>query len=209
MYTHTCIQLFPLKNPVLFHVAVCIGLLFWTAIHLLTHFCSFGLDSALYASFREGISTNLFPAITGFIVLAVFGVMGVSSVKPIRSMLRFIPFRVVHWAGAGLFYLLLLVHGVKYWNPAFWKWLLPVLVLFVLERLYRHVVVKRSKVGIKSAGRYDSVSRTAMVELDKPQHFEFEPGQYILLNLEKIGEGSIRTLGTVPLTISLTHKWCH
>lgn len=151
----------------------------------MTHFCSFGLT---YADFRTGVSENLFPTITGCIALVVVGVMGTSSIKPIRSLLRFIPFRFTHWVGSGLFYLLLLVHGVNYWNPSFWKWLLPAVIIFVIERLYRHGVIKRVRVGIKSAGRYDSVSRTAIVELEKPKDFEFEPGQYVLLNVEQIGE---------------------
>ena len=62
------------------------------------------------------------------------------------------------------------------------------MIIFVLERLYRHGVIKKVRVGIKSAGRYDSVSRTAIVELDKPKNFEFEPGQYVLLNVPQIGE---------------------
>lgn len=181
------LQIFPLKNPLLFHVVISIGLLFWTGIHLLTNFCSFGLDST-YTNFRSGIRTNLFPTITGLLVLIIFTVMGVSSIKPLRSLLRFIPFKFIHWVGAGLFYILLLVHGAHYWNPSFWKWLLPALIVFTLERIYRHGVIKRLVVNIKSAGRYDSVSRTAIIELDTPKHFQYEPGQYILLNVPRIGK---------------------
>lgn len=180
------LQVFPLKSPKLFHVAVSLGILFWTCIHLLTHFCSFGLT---YGSFKEGMSANLFPVVSGFIVVVIFAVMGVTgAIRPIRSALRFIPFRFIHWVGAGLFYLLLLVHGVNYWNPSFWKWLLPAVIIFIAERIYRHGVVKKVKVNIRSAGRYDSVSRTAIVEMDKPKRFEFEPGQYILFNMHEIGE---------------------
>lgn len=163
----------------------------WTVVHLLTHFCSFGLDSTLYPSFREGIRENMFPAITGFLVLIVFTVMGVSSIKPLRSLARFIPFRIIHWSGMIVFYVLLLIHGVRYWNPHFYKWLIPAVVVFVLERIYRHGIMKKLTVNIRSAGRYDSVSRTALVELDVPKHFEYEPGQYVLLNLPKIGKSLI------------------
>ncbi len=114
--------------------------------------------------------------------------MGVSSIKPLRSLLRFIPFNLIHWIGGGFFYLLLLIHGVNYWNPSFWKWLLPAILIFVLERIYRHVVVKRVSTNVISAGRYDSVSRTAIIEIDKPKHFEYQPGQYILFNLPTVGK---------------------
>lgn len=180
-------QIFPLKYPVLFHVAISCGLLFWTGVHLITHFSSFGLDT-IYTSFGNGIMVNLFPTITGFLVLVIIAVMGISSIKPLRSRARFIPFKILHWAGTVLFYLLLLVHGVHYWNPSFWKWLLPAVVIFALERVYRHGVIKKITVHVRSAGRYDSVSRTAIIELDKPRHFEYHPGQYLLLNLPKIGK---------------------
>ena len=186
--THTPSQIFPLKNPTFFHILISMAVLFWTFVHLLTHFCSFGLDTNIYPSFREGIRENFFPAITGFLVLIIFIVMGLSSIKPLRSLGRFIPFKIIHWVGMVLFYILLLVHGVRYWNPSFYKWLLPAVVVFVVERIYRHGIIKKKTVNVKSAGRYDSVSRTALVELDKPRHFEYEPGQYILLNLPKIGK---------------------
>ena len=44
---------------------------------------------------------------------------------------------------------------------------------------------------MKCAGRYDSVSRTAIVELDKPRNINYEPGQYILLNLPRIGKSIV------------------
>ncbi len=171
----------------LFHVVIAIGLLFWTVVHLITHLCSFGLDP-FHDNFRNGIKTNVFPTVTGFIVLVVVAVMSVSSIKFLRAQFRFIPFKVLHWVGSALFYVLLLVHGVSYWNPNFWKWLLPALIIFFLERLYKHVVIRTKKVTVNSAGRYDCVSRTAIVELAKPENFDYEPGQYILLNLPMIGE---------------------
>jgi DMSO/TMAO reductase YedYZ heme-binding membrane subunit len=173
---------------VLFHVVIGIGLCFWIAVHIITHLVSFGLDTTIYDSFRSGIDNNTFPAITGFLALAVLFVMTISSVKFLRAQFRFVPFKILHWTGTSLFYLLILVHGVSYWNPSFWKWFLPALVIFTVERLYRHVVVKKRKVDIKSAGRYDSISRTAVVELQKPRNFEYEPGQYVLLNVPNIGE---------------------
>ena len=157
-------------------------------MHLLTHLSSFGIDKSLHDSFKEGVKENIVPLVTGLVVLIIFVIMGVSSIKPLRSTLRFIPFNVTHWIGAAVFYLLLLIHGVNYWNPSFWKWLLPAVIIFGLERVYRHVVMKKQKVIVKCAGKYDCVSRTAIVELDKPKLFDYEPGQYILLNFPKIGK---------------------
>ena len=139
-------------------------------------------------SFVVGLQKNIVPTVTGLIILITFIIVGVSSIKPLRSLLRFIPFRLIHWIGGVLFYSLLLLHGIKYWNPSFWKWFLPALIIFVIERVYRLVINKAKKVSVISAGRYDSVSRTAIVELAKPNYLECEPGQFILLNLPRIGK---------------------
>lgn len=187
-------QIFPLNSPVIFHVIIAGGILFWTVIHLMTHFASFAMDNFIKTSrsnqttFSTNIRHHISPTVTGFLILVIFVVLGVSSIRPLRTLLRYIPFRFIHWVGGSLFYFLLLIHGVNHWNPSFWKWLLPALLVFFVERLYRHVIVKKTKVGVKCAGRYDSVSRTAIVELEKPRTLDYEPGQYILLNLPKIGE---------------------
>ena len=85
-------------------------------------------------------------------------------------------------------YLLLILHGIHYYNPAFWKWFLPAAIIFALERVYRHVVVRRHKVLLKCAGAYDDVSRVAIVEMEKPKGFRYEPGQHVMLNLPWIGK---------------------
>ena len=84
-------------------------------------------------------------------------------------------------------YLFLVLHGVNYYNPSFWKWLLPAAIVFTLERVYRLAVVRREKVLLKCAGAYDDVSRVAIVEMNKPKGFQFEPGQHVMLNLPWIG----------------------
>lgn len=137
--------------------------------------------------FRQSLQDNIVPTVTGFLIVIIFGVMGVMSIGIIRKQLRFIPFHFTYWIGGGLFYILLILHGVNYYNPSFWKWLLPALIIVAVERIYRHVAIKRQKVAVKCAGRYDDQSRTAIVELEVPKRFKHEPGQYILLNLPWIG----------------------
>ena len=104
--------------------------------------------------------------------------------------MRFIPFHVIHWSGAALAYIILIIHGVNYYNPSFWKWLLPALVLVVLDRLYWIILTDRFNVEVKSAAAYDDVSRVAIIETDKPKGFKFEAGQYVLLRMPWIGECS-------------------
>lgn len=113
--------------------------------------------------------------------------MAVSSITHLRKLFRFIPFYIIHWAGAVVVYLLLILHGINYYNPSFWKWFLPAAIIFTLERVYRAAVMRREKVLLKCAGAYDDVSRVAIVEMNKPKGFRFEPGQHMILNLPWIG----------------------
>lgn len=147
-------------NALAFHIIISLGILFWTGVHLLTHFVSFAVDDrnttegvSTTDHFRDSLETNIFPTVTGFIILLVFAIMGLSSIKPIRKLCRFIPFYVIHWVGAALFYLLLILHGVNYYNPSFWKWFVPAAFILVLERLYRYFLVPKHGVVVKSAGQ--------------------------------------------------------
>ena len=140
--------------------------------------------------FGQNLMRNIVPTITGFLVAVIFAVMGIMSINVIRKQLRFIPFHLTHWIGGAIFYVLLLLHGVNFYSPSFWKWLLPAIIIVIIERVYRHAMVEKKKVNVKCAGRYDDASRTALVELEVPKGFKYEPGQYILLNLPWIGKKS-------------------
>lgn len=164
----------------------------WVLVHITAHFVAFAMEdrnTSLSTSehFRQNLQDNTVPTVTGFLIVVIFGMMGLMSIGIIRKQLRFIPFHLTSWIGAGLFYILLILHGVNYYNPSFWKWLLPALIIVVVERIYRRVAIKRQQVAVKCAGRYDDQSRTAIVELEVPKGFKYEPGQYILLNLPWIG----------------------
>ena len=170
------------------------GILLWVILHISAHFIAFAMEdrntfvtNSTTEHFKRSLQNNIVPIVTGFLVLVIFGVMGLTSINAIKKLLRFIPFYVVHWTGGVLFYILLLLHGVNVYNPSFWKWFVPAIIIVVTERLYRWLAIDKKKVAVKCAGRYDDQSRTALVELEVPKGFKYEPGQYILLNLPWIG----------------------
>ena len=206
-------QVFPLTKVKFFHMIISIGILLWVVVHMMAHFASFALEDRNASSnvtaedhFRENIKRNIIPTVTGIVAVIIFAVMGlVQSIDVIRKQLRFIPFHLTHWIGGGLFYILLLLHGVNGYNPSFWKWFIPAIVILALERIYRFTAVNRRKVAVKCAGRYDDQSRTALVELEVPKGFKYEPGQYILLNLPWIGQYSNNVYGHHYSTWSLTN----
>ncbi len=154
------LQVFPLSNLLPFHLIIAGGIAFWTAVHILTHFTSMAIDSrhgdnqSSLSTFESEFNDHLCPTITGIIILVVFLALSLSSLRPLRRLFRFIPFHVIHWVGAGLFYIMLLFHGDDYFNPSFWKWLLPAAFIVVLERIHRHLLVYHYKLRVKSAGNY-------------------------------------------------------
>lgn len=188
------LQIFPLTKTTLIHVIISCGILFWTTVHVALHLTSFAVTKSnataslsVQDQFTTNLKINLFPFITGLIALIVFATMGLTSVKPLRRLFQFIPFFITHWLLFGLFYILMFIHGITYINPSFWKWLLPLLTIAIVERVYRYMSITRYTVKVKCAGRYDDQSRTGIIELEKPKWFKFEPGQFILLNLPWIG----------------------
>lgn len=154
------IQAFPLTNLALFHLIIAGGVAVWTVVHILTHFTSMAVDGrsdneSSLSHFEDQVTDHLCPIITGGVILIVFLTVSLSSLRPLRRLVRFIPFYLIHWVGAGVFYVMLFFHGDNYVNPSFWKWLLPAVVIFVLERLHRHFLVKHHQITVRSAGRKD------------------------------------------------------
>ena len=180
-------------QSLIFHVIIAGGLTFWSAVHLFTHFGSFAFDDKSNSTskadnFVVNLKSHINPLITGLVMILILLIMSISSINPLRKMCRFVGFHCLHWIGLSLFYLLIIIHGVNNYNPSFWKWLLVVGFVFVLERLYSVLIMPRYSVGITKAFPYDETSRVLSVELDKPTHFKSLPGQYITVNIPEIGK---------------------
>ena len=137
---------------------------------------------------KSSLTQHQHTIITGFLLLLLLGVLALSSVRRLRRCFQFVPFFLTHWTATLLFYLLLLTHGEGYFNSSFWKWLLPAAVLVTLEQIYRYSVITWFNVKLLTAASYSSGSSVAVVEMERPRGFRFQPGQYILLNIPWIGE---------------------
>lgn len=183
----------PLNKWLSFHLLIVAGIFAWTIVHIGTHLCSFALDdkneNTTYGEhLKENAITHLMPIITGGLSILILLVLTLSSIKPLRSLCFFVGFYSVHWIGFTLFYILLIIHGTNYYNPSFWKWLLPVLVIYVFERIHNRWIVDRYTIKLLHAAPYDELSRTTKVEITKPKQYKFIPGQYLLLNIPQIGK---------------------
>eukprot|EP00731_Ephydatia_muelleri_P027893 Em0019g766a len=136
--------------------------------------------------FMSSLVTHLCPAVTGLMILVALGLMCVSALPVIRKRMRFIAFYMIHWMTTILVYVLILIHGDWYWNPSFWKWLLPLVFAMGFELVHRHWITPKYTVAVKTAGPYDDISRVTVIETEKPKQFDFIPGQFVMLNFQKI-----------------------
>lgn len=141
--------------------------------------------------------THLSPIITGVLIVVILLVMTISSIKAVSSLCLFVGFHVIHWVGFIVMYLLLIVHGINWYNPSFWKWLLPVALVYILERIYFRWVIPRYSIKIIKSAPYDELSRTTKVEFEKPPHYKLIAGQYILVNMPQIGKTIIAVIVSV------------
>eukprot|EP00731_Ephydatia_muelleri_P027882 Em0019g755a len=192
-------KLLPLHRSVHFHLAMAVGVAFWSAVHVTLHLCSFALDTHNTTTgaggkeeesrsdyFMSSLVTHLCPAVTGLMILVALGLMCVSALPVIRKRMRFIAFYMIHWMTTILVYVLILIHGDWYWNPSFWKWLLPLVFAMGFELVHRHWITPKYTVAVKTAGPYDDISRVTVIETEKPKQFDFIPGQFVMLNFQKI-----------------------
>lgn len=183
----------PLKDSLFFHLFIVFVIFGLTLIHTVTHLCSFAFDeveenSTLADNLTDNVQIHLMPLITGGILILILLVMSVSSFKCLSKLCLFIGFNLIHWIGFVALYIILLIHGIDYYNPSFWKWLLPVILVYGLERAYFRWVVPRYTVQILKSSPYDEQSRTTKLEIQKPTHYKFVEGQHILINMPQIGK---------------------
>ena len=180
-----------------FHILFFCIVLFLSVLHVLGHFCSFAFDASTDYNetmsdrghyFSANLEASISPLISGLLMCLVIVITTCFSLPCLRKLCKFCGFYATHWIAAVLFYLLLIIHGNKHFNVSFWKWLLPVLILFVLDRVYLLFVLKNKAVEITKAFAYDDYSRTTYIEVKKPKRFKFVPGQCVHVNIPQIGE---------------------
>lgn len=202
-------QVIPLNQSIAFHLIFIGGVTFWSILHILTHFCSLAFDeesnSTIAADhFADNLTYSINPVVTGLLICLVLIITVISSLPAVQKLCRFIGFYCIHYTALVMFYLLLLIHGKNHFNPAFWKWLLPVLLIFCLEKLYTILVIKKHTININKVFAYDETSRTLSVVIEKPKHFRFVPGQFVLLNIPQIGKNYCTLLmGTIIYMLNL------
>lgn len=81
------------------------------------------------------------------------------------------------------FWILVLLHA-----PNFWKWFIVPGLIYICERIYRFILMKseRGKTYISSGLLLPS--RVTHLVIKRPMHFNFNPGDYVFVNIPAIAK---------------------
>lgn len=176
-----------------------LGIFFWCAVHATLHLCSYAIDNDENKNnstsetadnserLREKLEDNPQFLITGALTVLLLLVMSITSIKRLQIALNSILFYTIHFVSSGAIYLLIFIHGSDYVNTQFWKWLIPITVLWIFELLYRRYSNKPQKVNILEANTTGNVT---IYKVAKPNLFKFAPGQFVSVKFPNISSVS-------------------
>ena len=112
---------------------------------------------------------------SGVILLVVSTLTVISSLPSIRHT-KFQIFYTLHNFFAVLFFILLLLHGVYRGKPYTYKWIVPPLVIYTIDRIVRRVKTGNSTIRLYSENSY--LCGINILKLQLPKQFNYRAGQY-------------------------------
>ena len=181
----------------MFHFIFIVGIFFWCAVHVTLHLCSYAIDDDgdehnnstsgtkdNGERLRERLEDNPQFLISGGLIVLFLFAMTVTSIKRLQVSFNFILFYTIHFISCGSIYLLIFIHGSNYINSQFWKWLIPIVCLWIFEWLYRRYSNKVQKVNILEARATGNI---VIYKVVKPNLFKFVPGQFLSVKFPEIG----------------------
>ncbi|KRT82268.1 hypothetical protein AMK59_4019 [Oryctes borbonicus] len=202
-------MILPLDDHIYFHKQAGYLIVFYSALHTIMH--CFNLDvileknSLINANDTEECSPNhtqtctatdfllttkpgfggLVPGLafpTGIVLVVILTVIFICSQPFVR---RRGSFEVFYWTHTLYipFWILLILHCKN-----FWKWFILPGTIFAIERLIRFSWIKsgRGKTYITSGVLLSS--KVVHLQIKKPIHFDFHPGDYVFVNIPKIAQ---------------------
>ncbi|KYQ94318.1 superoxide-generating NADPH oxidase flavocytochrome [Tieghemostelium lacteum] len=187
-------KIIPLDKYVTFHKLIAVCLILASLVHTFGWFVAMGIASTkpdkvfygcLYPHFIKrptvwGMIFLSLPGMTGLLMVLILLLIAVFSCKIIRKK-HFELFYYTHHLFV-IFFVLLLAHGTMGWikPPTFWKWFLAPAVIYLIDRGFR-MFKKTYRVNLYSVSLKDQ--NVVVLKFQKPQSFNYEPGQYLLLNV--------------------------
>ena len=145
--------------------------------------CNEGGHPWTYADWMLTMKPNMFGLIhgianiTGIVLMCILTIMFICSLPFVRRRGHFEIFYFTHLLYVA-YYVLLLLHA-----PEFWKWFLPVGVVWVVERLYRmlHAMFGHGKTVIRA----DVIlpSKVTNLVIERPAGFTFTAGDWVRVRI--------------------------
>lgn len=93
-------------------------------------------------------------------------------------------FYVIHMIAATLFFSLLIIHGMYRKVPETYKWIIPALIVYIIDRLIR--IFTTSRVKLQLSGAHSTIKTGNILELRVPKSFEYRAGQYAEIQVPSI-----------------------
>ena len=165
------------------HIIVGWSIMIAAVIHMIFHFVWL-FTYNLWDPFK--LWSFSMTVLMGCLLTLVFAVMFVTALPWFRhkkSQWRI--FYVIHLVGAFLFFVLLLLHGMKRNKPETWMWVLPALIVYAFDRGFRHFSTKTTSLFLDSAN--SKMKPGKVLELRIPKPFNYKAGQFAEISVPDLG----------------------
>jgi predicted ferric reductase len=172
----------PVDDAIAAHRAVAWTMLVFSLGHAAAHCANYASRGALGTVWFASVA-----AATGLALLAVFFVMAFFARASVRRSGNFERFARAHKL-AYVFYGLCLVH-----SPNVWRYIVPVLILWAIERLWR----ARGVVRTRALWIEPLPSGVTRLEVEAPPGWKHRAGDYVFLKIASLAKGEWH-----PFTIS-------
>lgn len=157
----------------LLHIVVAYAIVSGALVHAVFHFVWLG-GWNLWGEW--GLWSFKMSVLTGCILSAVFITLFIFA-RPWMRKKYFRYFYLVHLVGATLFFALLVIHGMYNNVPETYKYVVPALIIYLIDRLVRLYQMETLTVDISPANTATFMDDNVL-QLRIPKPFEFRPGQY-------------------------------
>lgn len=153
------------------HIMVGYTIFFAVIVHASFHF----VWLTTWDAWNWGLWSFNMSVITGILLLIVLAVMLVFARPAVRKN-HFRLFYAVHIIGAILFFALLIVHGMFRQVPYTYKWLIPPLVIYAIDRFFRKTMISSTELELSADNAL--LKDGDVLELRVPKAFDYQAGQY-------------------------------
>jgi len=167
--------LLPVDDSIAFHKLVGHVMMGFAVLHTVAHLAN-------YTTLPEAVTFYLFqtPAgLTGFLLMAVFGVMWVCALDFIRRGGHFELFYFTHF-GYVAWFVLCLMHG-----PVFWQWAALPIAGYLIERVAR---LGRTNRAMPVNALEPLASGVTRLELQLPEDFRYQSGDYVFIKYPAVSK---------------------